>query len=376
MSVPVDVSTDRPLRIGICGAGRISAAHLPAFKQFGDRLHLAAVCDVRAEAAKALAASISPDVAVFTNLDEMLASGAIDAVDICTPHDLHAEQAIAAATAGRHVFVEKPMSCSVADSERMVAAAEAAGTTLMVGQVLRFLPGNAAARELIVGGDLGEIWSARADSWMPVTLLKQEPLGLDGWARDRDRAGGGVLSMLGTHHIDLFRYFFGEVAAVWARTWTDNPWFTNGLEDRAVATLQFRSGAVAHISCGYANRTPHLYQYMAFGDAGTLFSTLPPESQSMMTALVQHHAPSVVWNAEAEREGRRDFLPVSPCGGMFETDDPFINELLHFASCVRDGTEPLTSGLDNVATMKVLHACYESAATGGIVQLDRPGEAT
>lgn len=369
------MGTDGPLRIGICGAGRISAAHLPAFKQFGDRLQLGAVCDVREDAAKALAASISPDVAVFTDFDDMLSSGAIDAVDICTPHDLHAEQAIAAATAGHHVFVEKPMSCNVADSERMVAAAEAAGITLMVGQVLRFLPGNAAARELIAGGGLGEIWNARADSWMPVTLLKQEPLGLDGWMRDRDRAGGGVLSMLGTHHIDLFRYFLGEVAAVWARTWTDNPWFTNGLEDRAVATLHFRSGAVAHVSSGYTNRTPHLYQYMAFGDAGTLYSTLPPEAHSMMTALVQHHAPSVVWNADGEREGRRDFLPLSQEGKVVETDDPFVNELLHFASCVRHGTEPLTSGRDNVSTMRVLHACYESAATGGIVELEQPEEA-
>lgn len=369
------MSTDRALRIGICGAGRISAAHLPAFKQFGDQLRLAAVCDVRADAAKALGATIGPDVAVFTDLDEMLASGTIDAVDICTPHDLHADQSIAAATAGLHVFVEKPMSCSVADSERMVAAADAAGTVLMVGQVLRFLPSNLAARELIVAGGLGEIWSARADSWMPVTLLKQEPLGLDGWARDRERAGGGVLSMLGTHHIDLFRYFFGEVDAVWARTWTDNPWFTNGLEDRAVATLQFQSGTVAHISSGYTNRTPHLYQVMAFGDEGTLCSTLPPDAHSMMTALVQHHAPSVVWNAEAEREGQREFRPVPAGTRSLETEDPFVNELLHFASCVREGTEPLTSGRDNVATMKVLHACYESAATGGVVQLDQPGEA-
>jgi predicted dehydrogenase len=247
----------------------------------------------------------------------------------------------------------------------MVAAAEAAGVTLMVGQNLRFLPGNVGVRELIASGELGRVWWARSDDWFGMLGAA----GTHEWARDAKRAGGGVLHMGGTHHVDLFRFYFGDVGAVRAHCWMDNPLYTNGAEDRAVATLEFESGVVAQFTaCYLPYRTPHNFQYVIFGEAGGLYSKLSEDPQGPMSALYQHHAPAVVSSVRGESP-EAGFLPVPPVTDGLVGDQPWVNEIAHFASCVRQGTEPISSGRDNVGTMKAVYGCYESARSGREVQL-------
>src|SRR5262249_6322918 len=161
-----------------------------------------------------------------------------------TPHFLHAPQSIAAAKRGKHILVEKPMACSVDEARAMVAAADAAGVTLMVAQVLRYQPGSMGVRQLIRSGKLGRVWFARADDWFS-NMPRHE------WVRDRRTSGGGVMHMGSTHHIDLFRFFFGNVGAVRAHTWTDNPLLTNGNEVHGTATLEFENGVIAHLSASW-----------------------------------------------------------------------------------------------------------------------------
>jgi predicted dehydrogenase len=352
--------------------------HMPAFRAYPDILELTAVCDVREDAAGNFAASAGETVRVFTDFDKMIETGGIDAVDLCTPHNLHAPHAIAAAKAGKHVLVEKPMACSVEECLQMVEAAEAAGVTLMVAQVLRYVPGNVGARKLIDSGELGQVWWARADTWAGGGSTERPG---HEWMRDVKRSGGGVLHMAGTHHVDLFRFYFGDVRAVRAHCWGDKAANENGGEDRAVATLEFKSGVVAHLTAGrVASRTPHLFQWMVFGDAGTLYTTFPEDPNGgRMNALLQHHAPAMVSSAARDEE---NFAPVAPVAEAtfgqqrfvaYEVRPPFAspwaNEIVHFASCIREGTEPISSGRDNLGTMKAVYACYESARSRKEVHL-------
>jgi UDP-N-acetyl-2-amino-2-deoxyglucuronate dehydrogenase len=98
-----------PLKVGLVGTGSIARAHLPAFQQFPDRVQLTAVCDIREEAAGRFAANAG-NIPVYTDLASMLREADVDAVGICTVHDQHRHQVIAAAESGRHVLLEKPVN--------------------------------------------------------------------------------------------------------------------------------------------------------------------------------------------------------------------------------------------------------------------------
>jgi predicted dehydrogenase len=345
-----------PLRVALIGTGSIARRHLLAFQEHPDRLQLAAVCDVQREAAEQAAAPFGEEVGIFEDVDALLSAGGFAAVDICTPHFLHAAQTIAAAEAGMHVLVEKPMACSVDECRAMVEAADEADVLLLVGQSLRYLPGHAGVRKAIRSGRLGRVWSARSDDWFPA--LPPKP-----WMRDAKLSGGGVLHMGATHRIDLLRHFFGDIGSVRARSWTDNPELVNGGEDRIVATLEFENGAVAHVTACWAGyTTPHFFQYVVLGDSGALFTELVRGNDWRESMVLQHYGPAFVSNGSG-------YEPVEPVQDGLAGQDAWINVLVHFADCAQDGAEPISSGADNVGTMKAVYGCYESARTGRDVAL-------
>ena len=353
-----------PLKVGLIGAGGISRAHLPAFQEFPDEVQLTAVCDLREDAARARAADAGVE-AVYTDVDRMLAEADIEAVDICTTHNTHRDLTVAAAAAGKHILLEKPMACSVDEAREMVMAADAAGVTFMVAQVLRFLPHYQEARRIIQSGELGQIWAARSDSWYPAVLPGSiHPS--DWWGFDKERNGGGALIMVAVHQLDLLRYFVGDVRRVTARAWGDHPYMRNGAEDRVVATLEFENGAIGNSIASYSSRTPWSWQSVILGEEGTIY-TVPGAGPN------EHHAPAMV--ATATRDGDAGFRK----GDSFEwiegsmeglvSENGFTNEIIHFARSVHDGTEPESSGRINFNTMEVVHGIYASAATGQPVEL-------
>ena len=218
-----------PLRVGLIGAGGISRQHLPGYQLDPERVRLAAVCDIREEAAQEFASEAEIDAsAIFTDAREMCELADIDAVDICTIHDTHAELAIAAAEAGKHVLLEKPMAISVDECRAIVEATEAAGVTFMVAQHLRHVPSYVALRRRIQAGELGRIWSARTDTFLTAALEDpNQPIAMPPgwWGFDGKRGGGGVVTLLSVHHLDLMRFFVGEVVRVEARAWRGHPSF-------------------------------------------------------------------------------------------------------------------------------------------------------
>jgi predicted dehydrogenase len=360
------------LRVALVGTGGIARAHLPAYQEFPDRVQLVAVCDIREDAAIKFARLAGVD-RIYTDYGELLAQTDIEAVDLCTTHDQHCAQAVGAAQAKKHVLVEKPMAISLQECRKMVDAADAADIRFMVAQVFRYLPQSQRVRQLIDEGELGSIWSVRCDDLhgsLPSVSEVTEPVTSPvHWNYDSAKAGGGALITFSTHHIDLFRYYLGDVVRVQGRIWQDHPMFFNGAEDRAWAVLEFASGAVGNVQASFTTRSPWFHRYWIYGEEGTVCSA--PDSKTH--AGIQHHAPVDISSRRFGDRGKGmvspEFIRLEAESVDLPTGRGFVNEILHFADCCQSGAEPLSSGRDNLETMKTIFGIYESAASGAPVHL-------
>ena len=186
------------LKVGLCGVGGISGAHIPAWEAMEDA-ELIALCDVRPGQMEKY-----PDKRRYTDVDEMLAKEQLDILDICLPTYLHAEVALRAMERGIHVLCEKPISLHREDVARLYAAARQNGVRFMVAQVLRFWPEYAALKEIYDSGRYGKLLSGC------MTRLGQCPKwSWDGWMKDEARSGL-VPFDLHIHDLDFMVYAFGR----------------------------------------------------------------------------------------------------------------------------------------------------------------------
>lgn len=359
-----------PLKVGLIGAGSFSRAHLPAYQNFPEKLKMTAVCDIREDAAGQYAKDVGAE-AVYTDAETMIKEADIDAVDICTIHDQHSSNVLAAAEAGKHILIEKPMGIDIQECREMLAATEKAGITFMVAQCLRFQPHNRVVHQMIRDGEFGEIWAVRSDNFYatapPRSVAKKESSPLSGsWWMDGKRAGGGALIAQSTHHLDLFRYYIGDVKRVTAKSWTDHPVWTNGAEESIAATLEFENGAVGHIFSSWTTRAPWNHCYWMMGEFGSAVSRYMPGSigPEQYMGPVDVSLPKYDSTDEKDRWKGPGFVHLDTSGADLPTDQPVVNEILHFADCVREGKEPISSGKDNLGTMKLVLGIYEAANTG------------
>jgi predicted dehydrogenase len=352
----------RALRVALVGAGNIASHHLPAYQQFPDQVELVAICDLDEELARARAKEAGIGQ-VYTDVGAMLREVACDALDICTTPDQHAPVALAAIEAGKHVLVEKPFALTLGECRELVAAADRAGVTLMVAQNQRFLPSHQAARAIIISGELGEIRAVRTDSIQHWNGFA--PAGH--WQYDGARAGGGAVIGVGVHRLDLARFLVGDVKRVSAVMKTASQQFVNGAEEYAAATLEFENGALGQaFATVSAFRTPWSEQLLVFGEHGTIHaSPVPGNTRSRAFVASERRSTAVVeWGDQFQ-----GFEPIDVDAEGLLSESGQVNEILHFASCCYSGAEPLSSGRDNLGTMKLVTAIYASARSGQPVEL-------
>ena len=363
-----------PLKVGLVGTGRIANRHLAPYLQYPDRVRLTAACDVVEPAVRAYAKRAGVDD-IYLDLDDMLRQADIDAVDICTRHDLHAPQTIAAARAGKHVLVEKAMGNSVQECRDMIDAADQAGVTLMVAQHLRYSRYATAAKRFIDEGNLGEIEAVRHQSTSGGNMRNDNT---GHWMRDAKYAGGGMLMVTVVHHLDLLRYFVGNVKRVTAICRTLQSHRLNGAEDEVTAILEFENGAIGNVFTKGNALSPEPASYVLYGNRGSLAST-PPEP-TRKNAITQFGPNMVSLNTGEVLDLHNEDDLKKILQPSFETlpidvadqpsDDYFVNEILHFEECCRTGREPISSGRDNIETIKLIMGIYESSRTGKAVDLD------
>ena len=216
----------KQLRVGMIGYGFMGRAHSNAYKRLNDffpvehRIVLKVACARQAAKLKAFADNWGYE-RTESDWRKVVEAPDIDAIDICTPNDTHAEIAIAAARAGKMVLCEKPLARTVAEAQPMVEAVEKAGVPNMVWFNYRRVPAISLARQLIEEGRLGRPYHFRANFLQDWTISADVPQGGAGlWRLDVQAAGSGVTGDLLAHNIDTAMWLNGAITRVVARTET------------------------------------------------------------------------------------------------------------------------------------------------------------
>lgn len=280
----------------------------------------------------------------FSSVADLLASD-IDAVYISTTNELHLEQALAAAAAGKHVLCEKPLALNTADARRIVMACRQAGVVMGTNHHLRNAGAHRAMREAIAAGRIGKPIAARV--FHSVYL----PEDLQGWRINKPEAGGGVVLDITVHDADTLRFVLDddpvEIAA-----FTQSAGMANGgLEDGAMCVWRFRSGVIAQSHEGFTTRYAGT-GFEVHGTEGSLFA------RDVMT---QKPIGSVTLRtAQGEEEL------------SFDREDLYTRALRAFHAAIRGEGQPAATGEDGVWSLASAEAALQSARTGRAVKIE-PG---
>ncbi|GAA1010493.1 Gfo/Idh/MocA family protein [Streptomyces thermogriseus] len=381
-----------PLRIGMVGYAFMGAAHSQGWRTVGRvfdlplRPVLAAICG-RDGAAVRAAADRHGWAAAETDWRALVARDDIDLVDICTPGDSHAEIALAALAAGKHVLCEKPLANSVAEAEEMARAAEEAekrGRLAMVGFNYRRVPAAALARRMIAEGRLGTLRHVRVAYLQDWLVDPQFPLT---WRLRKEAAGSGSLGDLGAHIVDLAQYLAGEpLAGVSALTETfvrERPLpakATSGLsgaptsgtgrvtvDDAALFTGRFASGALASFEATrYATGRKNSLRIELNGERGSLAFDL-----ERLNELHYHDGTEPGTHAGFRRilvtEPDHPYLDAWwPPGHGLGYEHTFVHQARDLVHAIAEGTRPEPSFADGLQVQRVLAAVEESAEKNSV----------
>ena len=260
----------------------------------------------------------------------MLKDPEVDAVYLATPVHLHAEQAAAAAEAGKHVLCEKPMALDAAGCERMIAAARAHGVRLGVAYYRHHYPVIARLRELLASGEIGAPVLAQVQAFESFDPGPDDPRA---WLMRRSESGGGPMADFGCHRIEVLLDLLGPVAEV--HGFPDNVRYKEReVEDTCVAHLRFRSGAAAVLAVTHAAAESR--------DTLEIFGT----KGSAHVGVLNQGALRVVTGG-GTREERH---PPHP-----NLHQPLVED---FVAAVRDGREPAVTGEVGLEVARVVAGIY------------------
>ncbi len=230
------VTPTSELRVGIVGAGAIAQiAHMPVLRKLKG-VNVVAICDNDGAKARALAARFGIGN-WFTDIEELLEFGKVDAVVICTPNHLHEPHVLSALAAGAHVLVERPVALTVAGVTRALKAADRHKRTLLVAMNSRFRSDVQAVHGFLTGGELGELSAIRA-GWSVFRAARQQL----GWRSRKAESGGGVMVDLGLPMLDLALWIAGSPAVERVSARLDRGRGAGGLDEAGAAFLHCAGG--------------------------------------------------------------------------------------------------------------------------------------
>jgi UDP-N-acetyl-2-amino-2-deoxyglucuronate dehydrogenase len=321
-----DVGTAE-LGMAVVGAGVAARYHARAIAEaVGARL----VAVGRGDAARAGEAEAAFGVPCETSYESLLRRADVDAVCLCTPSGQHAAQAIAAARAGKHVLVEKPMALTLADADAMIAAAREAGVRLGVTFQRRTEPAYSCLRDALQAGELGRAVLAVVALPYARTQAYYDDAP---WRGTWDHDGGGVLMNQGIHLVDLLVWLLGDVLEVEARVATVGHQIE--VEDVVAASLKFASGALGTIAATTCAAPGFPHRVEVYGTRGGM---------------------------QVEGDGLAGAGGGAAATGISATAHARL--VADFVAAVREGREPMVSGEEGRRALAVVLAVYESARTG------------
>lgn len=273
-----------------------------------------------------------------TSLDEMLSDPELEAVLIATPHSTHADLVSEAAAAGKHVFVDKPFTLTVAEGKRAIAAAEASSVVLQVGHNRRRQPANRRIKSMVDDGDLGLVHYAEANLSYPKGLNPRT-----GWRGEPEESPAGGMTGLGVHMADNLNYLLGRAARVAA--FSRQIIGVSKLDDATTATIEYHEGPLAFL--GTSMVIPDIARTAVWGTEGAACNDR--DGERFLTQEI----------------GSKDWVEHE-----VETLDTVKDQLEEFASNVRNRKTPETGGPEALEATVILEGIVESATRGTVVDLD------
>ncbi len=343
----------RQLGYCIVGAGNIGKVHAQALACIPEA-RLAAVADTVLERAQAIAAPYG--AAAYTDYRAALARSDVNVVCICTPTGAHLEPALAAAAAGKHLVIEKPLDATLARGDAILAAADAAGVKSSCVLPYRFAAGSGRAREAIAAGRLGRITlaEARAPWWRT-----QAYYDAGGWRGTTALDGGGVLINQALHAIDLMLWLAGPAQAVFG--YAARLAHRMETEDTSAAVVTLAGGALGAIIGGTGCWPGEVATVGIFGDRGSIH-------------LVEGRITG--WKlADASPEEAQAMCAEDQGAGSGSADPTAIGyeahrrQLADMTQAILEDREPRVTGADGRHCLEVISAIYASARSGGPVRL-------
>ena len=351
------------LKVAVIGCGGMGRGTHAKYYAGDPRVELVAACDIIPERTQAVANAYAPGIAQYMDYRELLKDPSVDAVDICTPNDLHSEIAIAALKAGKHVFAEKPDAVDAAKATAMRDAAAEAGKVLMVMRNNRFTDAARYLKKFAEEGRAGEIYAGRC-GWQ----RRRGIPGKGGWFTTKARSGGGPLIDLGVHMIDLAVWLMGNPrpVAVSGQTFqkfaegsdisdSEHSQFgdkvkggTFDVEDLAMGFIRFENGAVLQVEFSWASNVERERRFVEL--MGTKAGLAFEDGQMKIFTEENGQLLDIVPPAEQAENGH-------------------VHNLKNFVDVLLEGAEPCYRPQQGVDMIAILEGFYKSAAEGREIRL-------
>jgi len=335
------------INFALIGCGHIAAKHAQAIETMADA-RLLAVCDTSPGRTATFREKFGAHE--YSDYMQLLHDPRIDVVSICTPSGLHAQMAVEAARAGKHVVVEKPIALSLAHADQIINECRQAGVKLAVVHPNRFKPTVQALKKSLDEGRFGTITHGNATvRWN----RNQAYFDQDAWRGTRE-LDGGVLMNQAVHNIDLLQWMMGPVTEVFAYTTTRLRMIET--EDLGVAVLKFKSGALGVIEAAATLYPANLEETLAvFGETGT--AVIGGVTASRLNT----------WRVAGCTEDEAESFSQAINNATIKPGHQLILE--DVAAAVRTGREPMVNGAEGRKALEIILAIYQSARTGMPVNL-------
>jgi predicted dehydrogenase len=368
----------KELRIGLIGTGFMGRTHSNGYNRvpnfFPDLAYtpvLKTVCSRNAEKVQAFADQWGYE-SIETDWKAVIARNDIDAVDICTPNDTHAEIAIAAAQAGKMILCEKPIARNMEEGQRMVDAAEKAGVNTTVWYNYRRIPAVTLAKQIIDSGKLGKIFHYRANFLQDWTINADVPQGGAGtWRMDVEAAGSGVTGDLLAHCIDTAMWLNGAITDVSAMTET----FVKermhaltgkvqpvGIDDACIFHCHFANGSLGLFeSTRYARGHKALYTFEINGENASIRWDLHDLNR---LEYYDYSDEGIVrgWRSIHVTDGDQPYMDKWWVPGLgIGYEHSFIHQVADFLKSLETGDPCSPTFQDALETQKVCEAVIDSA---------------
>ena len=337
-------------KVALLGSGFIADIHIESYQRFVPEAEVVAIWSRSAERAAAFAKK-HHIAKHYPTLEQAITESGCEIVDVCLPNFLHHRAVLAAANAGKHVIIEKPLTMTLEEADEMIAVCKAKNRKLMYAEELCFAPKYERVRRLVSEGAIGKIYQMRQ--------CEKHSGPHSDWFYDINQSGGGALMDMGCHGIAWFRWMLGgrpKVRNVYAH-------MQNGLihgqrtraEENSVCTVEFEEGAIGIAENSWAKHGGMDDRVEVYGTQGVIYADLFMGNSALTYS-------DKGYGYAMEKAGSTKGWTFTIFEEAFNQGYP--QELRHFVQCVREDKEPIVTAEDGRAVLEIMYAAYQSARTG------------